>query len=499
MENQSLPTGIPPFLLVVFGGTGDLTKRKLVPAFVRLLQDGAIRDGAALVAVGRRNYTDEAFRNDLAAFLRTAGEPADLERFEACRAAIHYRTLDFLADTAGFPALEASLASLEKDLGISGAPSAGRLYYLAVAPDAFVPVVRGLHANGMLEEAAGYRRVVAEKPFGSDLASARTLQEALVGMVPEHRLYRIDHYLGKEMIRSLLGLRFANRVFEPLWNGANIDHVRISACETDGIGTRAGYYESSGALKDMLQSHLLQMLALVAMEPPNSLSPDAIRDAKVATLRTVRPWIGADGRPGFVRGQYAAGVANGRAVPAYRAEAGVAPDSDTETFVALKVRVESSRWVGVPFYLRAGKRLDRKGTRIEIAFKAPATGDRYPELAKAVPDRLVVTVQPNEGFFFEVNTLSPVRGFRTERVRMDYCQSIRYGVNTPQAYERLLADAALGSTALFVRWDELETAWAFVDALGSPALEPYPAGSCGPDTALRLLEDDGRAWDENGG
>ena len=493
--------GIPPFLLVVFGGTGDLTRRKLVPAFCRLLQDGTVSGGrAAMVAIGRKPFTDDTYRDTLADSLRSAGDPDEAACFEDLRENFYYRHLDFLSDPGGFAALEEDLRAKERDLG----NQVGRLYYLAMAPEAFEPIVLELHAQGMLEEAHGFRRVLAEKPFGSDLASARKLQRALVSLVPEDRLYRIDHYLGKEMVQSLLGLRFANRIFEPLWNGGHIDHVQISACETDGVGSRGGYYEKAGALKDMVQSHLLQMLALVAMEPPTSFSADAIRDAKVAALRAVVLPPPSEAGATVVRGQYAAGAEDGRPVVGYREEAHVAPESDIETFAALKVRIATPRWEGVPFYLRAGKRMDRKGTWICVQFQVPQTKSAYPELASTRADRLVVSVQPEEGFFFEVNTMAQAQGFETERVRMDYCRSCRIDYGTPLAYERLLAEAAQGSPALFVRWDELETAWSLVDAIigscrgGTAPPEEYPAGSAGPGAAIRLLEDDGRSWWEEG-
>ncbi len=498
----NLPTGLPPFLLVVFGGTGDLTLRKLAPAFCRLLGSDTVADGhAALVAVGRRPLSSESYRDDLRASLARYGETEDADDFDGLRDRFHYHRLDFLAAASTGSASD-SYAELEATLRRHGqalGSSTGRLYYLAVAPEAFEPIVQGLHDAGMLDEKDGYRRVVVEKPFGSDLASAQALQKSLVAMVPEERLYRIDHYLGKEMVRSLIGLRFGNRIFEPLWNGTHIDHVQISASETDGVGTRGGYYEKSGALKDMVQSHLLQMLALVAMEPPTSFSPDDIRDAKVAVLFSATAEPLEDGGRA-VLGQYTAGEADGIAVVGYREEAHVSVDSSTETFAALKVRVSTPRWEGVPFYLRAGKRLDRKGTWILVQFRDPVAKALYAELAGIGADRLAVLVQPEEGIFFEVNTMAPAQGFEIERVRMDYCRSCRVGYGTPLAYERLLADAAAGNPSLFVRWDELETAWSFVDSifescrLGACGPTPYPAGSSGPSAAGRLVEADGRTW-----
>ena len=501
-QPSNLPAGLPPFLLVVFGGTGDLTLRKLVPAFCRLLGGDAVAGGcAALVAVGRRPLVSEAYRDDLRASLARYGQTEEADDFERLRGRFHYHRLDFLATAdagaglKGYAELETALRGHEQTLG----PTAGRLYYLAVSPEAFEPIVQGLHAAGMLDESDGYRRVVVEKPFGSDLASARALQKSLVAMVPEERLYRIDHYLGKEMVRSLIGLRFGNRIFEPLWNGAHIDHVQISACETDGVGTRGGYYEKSGALKDMVQSHLLQMLALVAMEPPATFSPDDIRDAKVAALRAATAEPLEDGGRA-VLGQYAAGEAEGVSAVGYREEAHVAEDSETETFAALKVSIATPRWEGVPFYLRAGKRLNRKGTWILVQFRDPVAKPLYAELAGIGADRLAVLVQPEEGFFFEVNTMAAAQGFEIERVRMDYCRSCRIGLGTPLAYERLLADAAAGNPSLFVRWDELETAWSFVDSVfiscrdGACGPTPYAAGSAGPAAAQRLVEADGRTW-----
>jgi glucose-6-phosphate 1-dehydrogenase len=411
---------------------------------------------------------------------------------------IFYRQFDFTSDLKGYSDLNSFLCSLDRQFGING----NRVFYLAVAPGYFDTIVKSLYSQGMLEQKASWQRVMIEKPFGSGLDTARILNGRISEVLGEENIFRVDHYLGKEMIQNILTLRFANSLFEPLWNQHYIDNIQITSAETLGIEDRGGYYESSGILKDMLQNHLLQMLTLIAMEPPVRLEPKCIRDEKVKVLRSLRPFdrsMAGD----IVRGQYGEGFIKGVRAAGYREEEKVAADSDTDTFIAMKVFIDNFRWGGVPFYIRSGKRLNRKTTEIAIQFKKlPGTG-LYRDFEQTGPNLLVFEIQPREGFFFRINAKKPGSDFLTEEVRMDYCQSCRVGINSPEAYERLLLECVKNNAALFTRWDELELSWQFVDGIEKvmqeiPHVYPnYAAGSRGPEEALELMRRDGRVWWDN--
>lgn len=486
-------------IFVIFGGTGDLTKRKLMPAFYNLLAGGSQLGRSAVVSVGRRGMSDEAFREYMYAAVKSYSRlKIDDTAWAAFSGRVFYRQFDFSSDIKGYSDLNSFLCSLDRQFGTNG----NRIFYLAVAPGHFDTIVKSLYSQGMLEQKASWQRVMIEKPFGSGLNTARKLNDSISEVLGEENIFRVDHYLGKEMIQNILTLRFANSLFEPLWNQHYIDNIQITSSETLGIEERGGYYESSGILKDMLQNHLLQMLTLIAMEPPVRLEPECIRDEKVKVLRSLRPFDGSMAGD-VVRGQYGEGAIKGVEAAAYRKEEKVSPDSDTDTFIALKVFIDNFRWGGVPFYIRSGKRLNRKTTEIAVEFKKlPGTG-LFKDFEQTGPNLLVFEIQPREGFFFRINAKKPGSDFLTEEVRMDYCQSCRIGINSPEAYERLLLECARNNAALFTRWDELELSWSFVDGIEKVLREiphkypNYAAGSRGPEEALELVRRDGRVWWDN--
>ena len=481
-----------PQAIVIFGGTGDLTRRKLLPALYRLFLEKLLPEGFALVGVARDALDDDGYRAMLREALGEFAPGLELSRWEEFAARVGYQRLDF-QDAASFAALRERLERTDPEAGTGGS----RLYYLAVPPTAIAQVVAGLDAAGLCSPCPGASaRIVVEKPFGHDLESARELNRLLLEAFAEEQVYRIDHYLGKETVQNLLVFRFANVIWEPIWNRNVVDHVQITVSETVGVERRAGYYEKAGALRDMVQSHLLKLFALAAMEPPAAYDADSIRDEKVKLLSSVRTLEPGD----VVRGQYGPSHPSAARMAGYRDEPGVAPGSRTETFAALRLCVDNWRWAGVPFYLRTGKRLPSKSSEIVVRFRpAPHPILDRVQSDRPVPNALVLRVQPEEGIslFFEAK----VPGLRgpLQPVSMDFFYASAFGVKPPDAYERLLLDAMLGDATLFARRDEVEVAWGLVDpvlrawaAEGEP--EPYPAGSWGPEAAESLLAADGRRW-----
>jgi len=486
-----------PCSVIIFGATGDLTHRKLIPAFYNLAADGELPPAVVIVGFARREKSDDEFRREMEeATRRFSRQTVRDEIWKTFGQSIFYHQSEF-EDQGGYKSLADRLDKIDKEHGTRG----NRLFYFAAAPDQFEPILKNLKAAGLNEACEGsWARVIVEKPFGKDLASARELNRIVRNSFAEEQTYRIDHFLGKETAQNILVLRFANAIFEPLWNTRYIDHVQITAAETLGVEGRAGYYEGAGALRDMVQNHLLQLLCLVAMEAPTDLSADSIRDEKVKVVRSLRRLSEKEVATNAVRGQYAQGAINGKPVTGYRAEKNVDQKSMTETFVALRLNIDNWRWWDVPIYMRVGKRLPKSGTEISVHFKkAPLVLFNKESTEHNV---LVIRIQPDEGISLRMQAKMPGTSFRIEPVKMDFHYGTSFGKASPEAYERLLLDAMSGDATLFARRDEVEEAWAFIDIIekawaakkDAPALSFYPAGSWGPEEADDLLARDGRAW-----
>jgi len=472
---------VDPHLFVVLGGTSDLMRRKLLPALYRLRTSGAVPGPLIILGVSRQaGLTDEGFRDLVREALAAEGPPPDAAA-RWCRECLYFQSLG--AETpADFQALAARIRTLEQEHQLPG----NRVFYLALPPAAFMTSIDGLGQAG-LNQAPGWTRVVVEKPFGNDLASATALNEQIHRYFDESQVYRIDHYLGKETVQNLLIFRFANAIFEPLWHRNLVKSVQITVAESLGAGGRAGYYDQAGALRDMVQNHLTQLLTLTAMEVPVTFDAESIRTEKAKVLKAIPPVI-----PEHVTyGQYARGAVDGQEVPGYREEPGVAPDSHTDTFVALKLYIENWRWQGVPFYLVTGKRLPTRFTQIAVTFRCPPVWVFEPHYAGTCsPNVLVFTVQPDEGFDlqFEVKAPGEPLQLKTQSLRYRYAEGF---APLPDAYETLLLDIMVGDQTLFVRADEVEWAWRiYAPALDPPppSVLPYPAGAWGPPAAAHFME-----------
>ena len=496
-----MPTPPPSVQLVLFGAAGDLAHRKLIPALYDLYREGHLPDGVQIIGADRVDMDDAAFRafsQEAAATLgRFFPTSADAESWGAFA-----ERLAFVQGDVTDPATFDRLATRLDALAVKG-EKPERVFYLAVAPFLVDPIATGLaHARLLRDERRS--RLVVEKPFGMDLASARSLDKTLLKTADECQIYRIDHYLGKETVQNILAFRFANALFEPIWDRRYIDHVQITVAETVGVEHRGGYYESAGALRDMVQNHLLQLMCLVAMEPPVAFHADEVRSKKVDVLQAVRPITPGTVPDVAVRGQYGAGYVMGEAAPAYRAEPNVAPHSTTETYAALKLEIDNWRWHGVPFYLRTGKRLPRRVSEISIQF-CPVPHRAFPAGAEEAwrPNRLVLRIQPDEGIVLRFQAKRPGPNMLLHPVGMRFEYDETYGAASPDAYETLLLDALRGDATLFMRADQVEAAWTLVqpvlDAWGSaipPEFPNYASGTWGPAAAERLLARDGRAWIE---
>ncbi|HJX25722.1 MAG TPA: glucose-6-phosphate dehydrogenase, partial [Chthoniobacterales bacterium] len=488
-----------PCSVVIFGATGDLTHRKLIPALYNLAADGDLPPAVAVVGFARREKTDGDFRKELEEATRKfSRQPVRDEIWNTFAQAVYYHQSDF-SDEAGYKSLAERLDKIDTERGTRG----NRLFYFAVAPDQFEPIVKHLRGAGLNEACEGsWARVIVEKPFGTDLASARELNRVVHSSFSEEQTYRIDHFLGKETAQNILVLRFANAIFEPLWNARYLDHVQITASETLGVEGRAGYYEGAGALRDMVQNHLLQLLCLIAMEPPTDLGADSIRDEKVKVVRSLRRMTKEDVAINALRGQYAEGAIDGKPVAGYRAEKNVDPKSITETYVALRLFIDNWRWSDVPIYLRVGKRLPKSGTEISIHFKKAPLVLFNKEATTLDQNVLVIRIQPDEGISLRMQAKMPGTSFRIEPVKMDFHYGTSFGKASPEAYERLLLDAMSGDATLFARRDEVEQAWSFIDPIeeawhakkDAPPVCSYPSGSWGPEEADELLARDGRTW-----
>ena len=494
--------------IVIFGASGDLTARKLLPALFHLWRDGYLSDAAPIVGVARRDKTDDAFRNEMRASVSAHSAPDvfEADAWSQFARRLHYHRLD-ITESADFPGLRRRVEELEADAGITGK----RVVYMATSPDLFLPSISALSEAGMIPERGSEEqfRVVLEKPFGHDLASARTLSAGIGRLLREDQVYRIDHYLGKETVQNVLLFRFGNAIFEPLLNRNHVDHVQITVAESQGIESgRGGYYDKAGALRDVLQNHVLQLLCLTAMEPPALFRADVIRDEKLKVLQALAPGDPGDIDRWCVAGQYGPAELRGETVPGYRDEDRVPPDSLRETYVAMQVEIDNWRWAGVPFYLRTGKRMPRRVTEIAIQFKLPpqhlfATVECEGDLCELVgtrPNTLVFRIQPKESISLTFSTKRPGMQYQIHPVEMDFEYDESFAQRLPEAYERLLLDVLRGDSTLFTRTDELEAAWEFVtpvlehwDRVASEP-ETYAAGSWGPSRADQMLFRSGRAW-----
>ena len=492
-----------PCIIVIFGASGDLTKRKLAPALYNLAREGLLPDNLAVVGYARRDISNETFRERMRAEVTEhTGGTLDLAAWGWLEQRLYYQRGDLEA-APHFADLEKTLVELDARHQAQG----NILFYLATAPDLFAPVVGQLEARGLTAEVTAnndhrWRRVVVEKPFGRDLASARELNLGLRRALQEHQIYRIDHYLGKETVQNLLVFRFSNGIFEPIWNRRYVDHVQITVAETLGVEGRGGYYDRSGALRDMVPNHIFQLISLVAMEPPISFEADAVRDEQSKVLRAVNPMTPEQVLRSAVRGQYGAGRALQRALPDYRREPQVNPHSNTETFVAMKLEIDSWRWKGVPFYLRVGKALPRRVSEITVQFRRPPFSlFRNTPIEKLEPNQLVINVQPDEGIQLTFGAKKPGAAMHIGRVAMRFNYADYFGTEPATGYERLLYDALLGDQTLFQRADTVEAGWSVVtpvldvwQALTARDFPNYAAGTWGPSAATELMAREGREW-----
>lgn len=498
-----------PCAVVIFGATGDLTQRKLLPTLAHLWHDHPLPQSFCIVAFARRPLNDEQWR---AMALESVNKymPADDRLDSAAQQAFAKRLFycqSNFDDREGYQKLADLLDKLDNEQGTAG----NRLFYLATPPDADPEIIYHLGGSGLARPShsndnggeESWTRIVIEKPFGHDLASAQKLNRDLARVFRENQIFRIDHYMGKETVQNILAFRFSNGIFEPLWNQKYIDHVQVLVAESLGIGTRAEFYEDEGAIRDIVQNHIMQVLCLTTMEAPVAFEADAIRDEKVKLLRAIMPLSPKEVAECTVRGQYTAGVVDGEQVVGYKQEKGVKPDSTTETYVALKLFIENWRWADVPFYIRTGKRLPKRSTEVTIQFKrVPHLLYKPSETKGLVPNRLTIRIQPDEGITLKLGAKIPGAARQLCSVDMSFSYNTAFGIESPDAYERLIADCMLGDSTLFIRRDEIEAAWRIIDSIThawkempDAVIYPYAAGTWGPPQADVLIENDGRQWD----
>jgi len=487
MENK-----IEPCLIIIFGATGDLTNRKLLPAFYKLEFENLLHKDSKIIAFARKEKSNEQFRKEALKAINTFSKfKVDNKVWKKLENKIFYHQSEF-QDIKGFNRLKELIKKI-----CTKTTSCNKVFYLSAAPGFFGAIINNLKKSG-LTASSGWSRVVFEKPFGQDLKSAKKLNESIKNVFKEKQIYRIDHYVGKELVQNLLVLRFANSIFEPIWNKKYIDHVQITVAEDIGVETRGNYYEKSGALRDIIQNHMLQLVALTAMEPSVTLDAEDIREEKVKVLRSIRPLTTKDIGKMTVHGQYGSGVVNNKKVKAYRDEDKVNKKSNTETFAALKLNIDNLRWSNVPFYLRTGKRLKERVAEINIVFKQNP-GILFSQHVKHIePNMLIVRIQPEEGISLQFSAKVPGKKMIIDNVRMDFCHECKFGPNTPDAYERLLYDIMIGDQTLFTSWEMVEHSWEIVDKIAKAwkkgKVANYAAGSWGPKNADALIEKDKRKW-----
>ncbi len=491
-----------PCVMVIFGATGDLTARKLMPALYNLMREGQLPAQFACVGFARRDKSHEMFREEMRKAIESFSRVKPLEEsiWSSLQERVFYHKAEFHEDE-GYERLQTQLAEIDAKFGTRG----NRVFYLSTQPSFFPLVCEKLHKYGLIYDAKNvydkWSRVIIEKPFGHDVPSALALQQELLHFLVEKQIYRIDHYLGKETVQNLMVFRFANSLFESQWNNRYIDHVQITVAEDIGIGSRGAFFEEAGLIRDIVQNHMMQLLCLVAMEPPVNLSPDAIHGEKVKVLQAIRPLETSECGVCAVRGQYGPGYINGEPAKGYREESNVSASSQVETFAALRLMIDNWRWDGVPFYLRAGKRLPKRATEIAVTFKDP------PRVLFQLPGRkhesnvLAIRIQPDEGSSLKINAKVPGPSSPIQPVKMDFKYGSYFGSSPPEAYERLILDCILGDNTLFAREDEVLQSWKLLDPIlnywkEKPAtdLPNYPAGSWGPSAADDLLAVDGRKW-----
>jgi glucose-6-phosphate 1-dehydrogenase len=490
-----------PCAVVLFGATGDLTHRKLMPALYKLAQGGNLPSEYAIVGFARRDWTDDDLR---AEFEKSLAKEAGAEFKEvwpqfASHIAFSPGTFD---DAGSYAKLKETLEKLDKTHGTRG----NRIFYLAVSPEFFPTIIAGLGKAGLIYpgyQDSPWSRVVIEKPFGHDLESARALNREVADVLDERQVYRIDHYLGKETVQNILAFRFGNSIFEPIWDRSNVHSVQLTVAEEVGMaGGRGSYYDTAGTIRDMVQNHMMQLLCFVAMEPPVDLSADGVRNEKLKVLQALPQWGPKDVYKNVVRARYTAGSMHGEDVPGYLQEKGVKPDSTTDTYLAIRLELNNWRWAGVPFYLRTGKRLPKRATEIAIQFRRPPTElFNFESDGHIGANQLVLRIQPNEGISLAFEAKIPGSRSRLQEVRMDFRYGTAFAAPPPEAYERLLLDVMLGDPTLFTRTDEVESAWRFISQIldawkepDAPAPVEYPAGSWGPAEADELIGRDGFRW-----
>lgn len=500
-EGIRLEKTAEPCVVVIFGASGDLTKRKLVPALYRLMQERLLPAEFAIIGAARTEMTTEDFRQKMKESVAQFSESKTVDDavWDSFAKGMYYLTLD-IGTAEDYQKLGALLEQVDRERGTQG----NRVFYLSTAPFLYAEAVKQLGEAGLVkEDGHGWKRVIIEKPFGSDYASALKLNQDIHQYLEESQIYRIDHYLGKETVQNLLVFRFANGIFEPLWNRQYIDHIQITNAETVGVEGRGGYYETAGVVRDMIQNHVFQVLSLVAMEPPASLSSEAVRDEKIKAMMAARAFTPERVREECVRGQYGPGSINGKPVPGYRQEEGVAPDSATETYAMVTMYFDNWRWSGVPFYIRSGKRLAKRVTEIAIQFKdAPLHLFGESVMDHVTPNQLVIRIQPDEGITLRVAAKVPGQVTRVRDVNMDFRYGASFGVQLAEAYERLILDCILGDSTLYARKDMTERGWELVMPIlnewaATKKEAPFPnyeAGSWGPEASNEILERAGRRW-----